>query len=425
MNILIILNHFSYFIYFSKLSQQNRYFYLSGRRKFTRNSDISTQYINERSLKENNHLIPKGDWENYYKIFLLYNQSSWKQVRSAAAYVENYLEDFICNKKINFVISGGSTGIERCALTIARTMKIPALCVWEGYFRPDTISVDPRGMNAESMFFAGLKHLKFSQIYNSCNLINSYLETLKTKQIIQSLYKIQNGKFNLLYQLRNRWQDREDFERIRLPYYSQFTARLVYYCHQYKDLNDLREPFIFFPLQTHTDSNIFLNGSLFPYDKYIDLVVKAFHAVMRKIKCKLVIKEHPFDVFRKYYPKEENKGTIWIRPEESCINILNNENCIGTIVVNSTTGLESMLLRKPVLVLGKSIYAHSDLTLIAKDMSVDHISNKLIEIRSTVLNDDYVKKFASYLYETTQFPGNLNLIPISREVELFENTFIN
>ena len=77
-----------------------------------------------------------------------------------------------------------------------------------------------------------------------------------------------------------------------------------------------------------------------------------FFEIQQDIKCKLFIKEHPFDVFRKKYFRKRSECIKWLNPASSTIEILNHELCLGTVVLNSTVGLESLIFNKPVLALG-------------------------------------------------------------------------
>ena len=56
---------------------------------------------------------------------------------------------------------------------------------------------------------------------------------------------------------------------------------------------------------------------LFPYEKYVELVHKYFLEIQKKIKCNLIIKEHPFDVLRKKYFKKKSSYIKWLDPAVS------------------------------------------------------------------------------------------------------------
>ena len=176
---------------------------------------------------------------------------------------------------------------------------------------------------------------------------------------------IHKGKFDILYQVSNRLRDRNDYERIRLPIKDHLLARFSYKKNKinYCKIDEYQNTLYFFPLQTHTDSNISVNSTLFPFEKYVNIVQNSFLKVQRDLKCKLIIKEHPFDVLRKKYFKVDSENIYWLNPAASITDVLKNDLCLGTIVVNSTAGLESLIYQKPVLTLGKAVYNRSELTL--------------------------------------------------------------
>ena len=191
----------------------------------------------------------------------------------AIAY-EDFFNKYFEINKIELLISGGVTGFERCGLFIAQALGIKTLCVWEGFFRPSTISFDPLGMNAESKF--NLKpwtEIESHVPSKRFQFINC--DTSKTKSSLVKptrLREIQKGRFDFFYQLKNRISDRNDIERIRLPIKEHLLARFyLKNKNNYYRTDEIKEPFIFFPLQTHTDSNIVINSPYFPYEKCVEL----------------------------------------------------------------------------------------------------------------------------------------------------------
>lgn len=426
MNIAIVLDYFKYFLPFSLSESANKYFYTTQRSRF---DGINIPNFSKFNLNQVDRLTKKSiedDPEFYFKATKPLDAIKQNlDVKYLAAAYEDYFHKYFDQFKIDLLISGAVTGFERCGLHIARKASIKTLCVWEGFFRPSTVSCDPIGMNAESDFYTKSwseieSHVpsdRFKKFYAEFKLRLSGSSTVK-----KSLKEIQQDKFDFKYQLKNRFADRNDLERIRLPIMDHITARLSYYLNQtrYKKVEAIDSPFIFSPLQTHTDSNIVINSPLFPFDKYVDFLQRSFSDIYKIKKCKLVIKEHPFDIFRKKYYKQDSDYIIWLDPSVPTEKIFNHAGCLGTVVVNSTAGFESLILGKPVLTLGESIYSRPELTVGLKDFTGENFKEKIFSLIDTKVVDKNVEQFASFLFDKMQFEGNIDYLPESSEIKRFE-----
>jgi capsule polysaccharide modification protein KpsS len=426
MNVAVILDYFKYFIPFSLAERGNKYFYLTQRHRF---GSLGIKKLIQFELNTSKRITaesPIGDPEYYFKATNLLNAISSKvTIDQLAIAYEDFFKKYLEMNKIELLLSGGVTGFERCGLFIARTLGVKTLCVWEGFFRPSTISFDPLGMNAESEF--NLKSWKEVESHAPSNgfqffysdFISKFLEKSFQEKTLKDIHR---SKFDILYQISNRLCDRNDHERIRLPIKDHLLARFYYKKHKinYYKISDIKEPFLFFPLQTHTDSNIAINSTLFPYEKYVDLIQNSFLKVERDLKCKLIIKEHPFDVLRKTYCKTKSGCIYWLDPAASTREVFNHDLCIGTLVVNSTAGLESLIYQKPVLTLGKAIYNRPELALNLETHLEDELTEKLKHLIKNRVNSSTVKIFCACLFDSIQFEGNIEEEPNISEIQRFE-----
>lgn len=426
MNVAVILDYFKYFIPFSFVEGENKYFYITQRHRF---DTLGIKNLTKFSFTTSKRISLEsaiGDPDYYFKATKLVKAISPKvDIIQLSIVYEDFFKKYFKINKIQFLLSGGVTGFERSGLFIARKLGLKTLCIWEGFFRPTTISFDPLGMNAESEF--NLKSWNEIESHVPSNRFQIFYTDYFSKLIDnshdkKSLKEIHKGKFKILNQIINRIRDRNDYERIRLPIKEHLLARLSYQKNKlnYCKIDDIKKQFIFFPLQTHTDSNIAINSSLFPFGKYIDLVQNSFRAVQKELKCNLIIKEHPFDVLRKKYLKKESENIFWLNPAASTKEIFDNELCLGTIVVNSTAGLESLLYQKPVLTLGKAIYGRPELTLNLETYFKDEITEKLKNLITSKVNNNAVKIFCACLFDSIQFEGNIEEEPKISEMQRFE-----
>src|SRR5690606_17680660 len=114
----------------------------------------------------------------------------------------------------------------------------------------------------------------------------------------------------------------------------------------------LPDKYVFLPLQVEDDTQILLNSSFSGMDELMRVV---YPAVISMNNYKLVVKEHPHDwgrhnqsTLRERYPK-----AIWLQkyPTEQVIT-----GADIVVTVNSSVGVEALLLNKKVITLGKCFY---------------------------------------------------------------------
>lgn len=113
---------------------------------------------------------------------------------------------------------------------------------------------------------------------------------------------------------------------------------------------DLNKGYIFFPMQIEGDSNIIINS---PKYKTMQEVITDCLEVAKKLNCYLVCRPHP-----------ENKEINYESFSHELLIVDNSmhlydmlRNSIANIVINSTVGLESIVLGMPTITLGHSVYS--------------------------------------------------------------------
>jgi Capsule polysaccharide biosynthesis protein len=430
MNVSVVLNYFNYFIPFGKLGNLNRYVYLTDRGRFKKMKEIPVEYCEPGFIPGfiSGSEVRQADY--FGQALKTGSLSGSTDLEELALLYETFFYRHFEKHKTDLIISGGSTAFERYGIACAKKHGIKTLCVWEGFFRPDTISFDKDGMNCESSFsklqFGQImKHepsAEFESFYDSHLALNNFSTTGSGHG---SLKEVQGDRFRLIPQIKNRWMDRHDTERIRLPLRQLAAARISFYFRRYSRIRDLKKPFILFPLQTHTDSSLIIGGNLFPFDEYLTLVSESFLRSAISRDYYLVIKEHPFDVFRKRYKMPRADNIIILDPASPMREIFGNQLCSGTIVVNSTAGLESLLWGKPVVTLGRSVYSYNELVIIPVDLSVEKISAAMETLVNQNVDPDRVKQFCGALFDRMQFRGTLDKLPGPEEIAATEKTIKN
>lgn len=126
-------------------------------------------------------------------------------------------------------------------------------------------------------------------------------------------------------------------------------------------------PFFLVPLQTHNDAQIQVHSEFESIEAFIDTVLQSFAEQAPQDTC-LVLKHHPLDRgyrdygrwLRKRLPRYGLQKRVHYVHDVHLPTLL--DQALGTIVINSTVGLSSILHATPVCVLGKPIYDLPGLT---------------------------------------------------------------
>lgn len=167
------------------------------------------------------------------------------------------------------------------------------------------------------------------------------------------------------------------------------------------DSNEILIPkeYIFVPFQVETDSQIIRNSPwLKSMDELFDECIKQLN---KNSKLFFVFKEHPSE--KRSYKHLYGKHKRAIFCNSACTQILIT-NAKSVLTINSTVGIETILLGKMPIVLGNACYKIEGLSHMAKN------SNELIDVlRSTKLgneNKPLHKTFIKFLNNDYCIPSN-------------------
>ncbi len=142
---------------------------------------------------------------------------------------------------------------------------------------------------------------------------------------------------------------------------------------------DLTKNYVFFPTQVKHDSQLIVNSD---YDNIEALKVAVDIAANRN--ARLYVKIHPAEedtsIIKQYLNLKSELGfEIVGNPTNDLI-----ESASHIVVINSTVGLESLLLKKEVTVLGRALYSHLDKDRLMRYVhsyliNFDYFSNEVID----------------------------------------------
>jgi len=226
-------------------------------------------------------------------------------------------------------------------------------CFFEIANIPGKIFVDPEGVNAKS---------KLSRIPEILDNLNddileyefwrvSYLKNKFRKNVIVAQSK-NLRKFNLGAII-----DGPLSLYITCPFenapVSNFLKKIRHLIVKF-DYDDFCIPdtrYIFLPLQVSSDSQVLINSDISLEESIVYAAELA-----KKNRMKLVIKPHPAEPNIAFIEKvlTLKKKYKFLFSNENIFNLMNNAEFV--ITINSTAGLEAMILGKKVIVLGQTFY---------------------------------------------------------------------
>ncbi|MDR3178226.1 MAG: capsular biosynthesis protein [Campylobacteraceae bacterium] len=284
----------------------------------------------------------------------------------------NFIKDFLANQHIDkMFLFGDCRFYQRVAIKIADKIGVEVFVFEEGYIRPDFITLEKYGVNANS------KLPKLKEFYQ--NLPETFLEQPKalpmknsfSKIVVNSMayYAIANA-FAFLYP---HYIHHREFSAAKegVRGIKNFARKITYtvkdrrYNARFK--TDLSKKYFFAPLQTHVDAQIKIHSPFNCMEKFIETVLTSFAHFADKSYF-IVFKHHPIDRGGRNYTnfinnlskKLDVKGRVIITYELNIPNTI--KHALGTVTINSTIGLSSLYHNTPTITLGKAIYNISGLT---------------------------------------------------------------
>ncbi|WP_432669235.1 glycosyltransferase [Pseudomonas umsongensis] len=229
----------------------------------------------------------------------------------------------------------------------AKISNLPIFHVERGLL-PDTLVFDPQGVNFKS-YIAG----------SYLPLLNNNERAIARKYIEQFATQ---GKTIVGKDADNTLSRDDVLKRIGLAATSRY---------------------IFFPMQIEGDSNIILNSPI--YKKMIE-VIDDLKLVSRRTGIKIVCRPHPENTItlselKKRFPSITFDNSLHLHTML--------KHSVANVIINSTVGLESILLERPTIALGHSVYSGKGITLDA--FHKEHIEQAVRTIITNKIDNDTVK----------------------------------
>lgn len=259
------------------------------------------------------------------------------------------------------VLFGDERPIHRAAREAAALRGISVYCLEEGYLRPDYVTFELGGNNANSSLLGTFdpdeqpcEPPKAPPLPPSTGAMARaailYFGALRLTRLLFPAYRHHRERrlrTEFRYWARSLWR------RLMARRHDRaFTARLV---------DDTHPPFFMVALQVHDDMQLVRHGRGWTTRRFLEEVLDSFRRAAPP-DCRLVIKAHPLDVGYGHHKKnlrclvEENDlgGRVVYLQSGPLIPIVRHAR--GLVTVNSTAGIASLECGVPVLAFGDALY---------------------------------------------------------------------
>ena len=356
--------------------------------KFVISNNLDDTY--ENTVKMDAAFTSKG-FGNYNFWFKYYLKRAFSFEKWLRRIWEESPPDFV-------VIWNGMWHYEKISKKIAIEKNITIIFMENGYF-PNTAHIDPIGINAE----AEIVDKNDKDLLSNCDEeeLLSFIEEMRNSFSELKRYSQESDLTNSLSLSRFIFFILElvicDIPFIGL----EFVSKLLILIkpkknkHLMQSKGVLPKNYVFLPLQVTTDSQLILNS---PWIKtphhFITVIKESFKKIDPNIA--LVIKEHPMEDPRISFNDLSKKfPNIYWASSYPLEELIKKAKLI--VNINSSVGFQSLLFGKPVVCLGKALYAREGLAYIChKEEDLDKTLKKALESKPNMM---LVGHFAKTLYE--------------------------
>ena len=258
----------------------------------------------------------------------------------------------------------GVTLLQKALVVLAHASDVPILFLERGLL-PQTLYVDTEGVNYKSSI-AGQKWF---------NKRIPYPDKRKIKMAEDYCKKLREEKQSVV-----EMGDALSIEAIKKKLDIRASSKVM-----------------LFPMQIEADSNILYYSP--HYSNMIEIIkdIQRAMAQFNDIDIHLIVKLHPEDRDRLNELRSLTNNNTHIVDDVNLYSLLELANLV--ITVNSTVGLEALLFQKPVIVLGKAIYAEKGFTYdLLEKQNLSHLLRLALK-----KHNFYEKKFYRYLIHILKY----------------------
>ena len=317
-----------------------------------------------------------------------------------------FLKQYLIEHRIEAVfLLGDCRYYHRTAKPVCDSLGVKFCVFEEGYLRPNTITLEPDGVNSLSQMNLCRESL---ENITPCSATSSQTigGTMKKRTFYAAFYYWANffsrDEFSEYRHHRATHPVKEGFYWLR-----GFARKWLFKSYdkqtQYRLDNEFDQRFYLVPLQVHDDSQMIFHSPYESVKAFIQEVMVSFwkYADSDKVLC---LKHHPMDRGYTDYGKfiEELATSLGIQDRVLyCHDIplpdLYHHTC-GVVTVNSTVGISALLHHLPTKVMGRAFY---DIEGITHQESLESFWKDPQPVDRTLF-----KQLHSFLFQKTQINGS-------------------
>lgn len=317
-----------------------------------------------------------------------------------------FLLKILKERNIDFILLfGDCRSLHRMALKLATQMGVEVGVFEEGYIRPDYITFERFGVNANSKLPRDAAYyLGFEAEVRAAEPVGNVFWHAAFWAI--SYYFASS----LLWPVFRRYQHHRPLTVLEAwPWIKSGFRKLLYQQLeqniQERLVNRYSKRFYLVPLQVHNDAQVHVHSSYKSVIDFVENVISSFVANAPQ-ETLLVIKHHPMDRGYHDYQNAIRELSIAYGAPDRILYIHDQhlptllEHAAGVVLINSTVGLSALHHRAPLRVCGQSIYNITGLTYQGELDTFWRGSNH------HVVDLDLYRRFLAYLISTTQVNGS-------------------
>lgn len=294
-----------------------------------------------------------------------------KNFRNRLSRWETYLRDFIAREGVTHVLYyADRLPYHRIAIKIAEELGLVAVSYEFGYLRPDWITVERRGMSAQSHFPDDPELIR--QIADQApepDLVARYRYPFYLEAINEVVFNLSNFFLFFLYPFYD-----ADKMYNRMREYLSYIPRLLTESRNTRDANttiahliETKRRFFVFPLQMQNDYQVRANS---PYRHLSEVMRETLisFATHAPTDAQLVFKVHPLDNGIERWPSVLSELAAETGVSDR-VRLIDGGNLLdllrhaqGVVLINSTVGIHALQVDCPVHVMGIATYDIAGLT---------------------------------------------------------------
>ncbi len=319
-------------------------------------------------LKKNKNQIFKLNFNGGDLFFFPFGAQSY---RGELKGFKDFIKQFYLTNNIQKVLMfNDCRPLHKIAIEVAKTLKIPCFIFEEGYIRPNFITLEVEGVNANSTLpkdprtFLNYCPKQKDENYKEYNVIHSF----GSMAWFSFLYWF--AAFWCGFYFNNKLHHRSLSGLEMFPWFLSLLRKQLYKLSEKDDIEfvlESKKQYFALILQVHNDTQIKNHFKPKRIENFIKNSIRSF-AQYSKPQHFLVIKHHPMDrgyknykIFIKRCARKFNVSQRVIYLHDIHLPSLLH-NALGCIVINSTTGLSSILHKCPTKVCGRAFYNIEGLT---------------------------------------------------------------